>query len=63
MGRFGRKKQSELFYETANKEEKENTKTLQRDLSRLGSRLGITERATSIIAPLKKFEGSYLFST
>jgi|LULO01.1.fsa_nt_gb GNAT superfamily N-acetyltransferase len=56
---FGNKKQSELFRETATKEDKENTKKLQRDLSRLGSRLGITERASSIIAPLKNVGGSY----
>lgn len=53
------KKQTELFRETATKEDKENTKILQKGLSRLRSRLGITERASSIIAPLEKVGASH----
>lgn len=53
------KKQTELFRETATKEDKENTKILQRGLSRLRSRLGITERASSILAPLEKVGASH----
>ena len=53
------KKQTELFRETATKEDKENTKILQRGLSRLRSRLGITERASSIISPLEKVGASH----
>ena len=53
------KKQTELFRETATKEDKENTKVLQRGLSRLQSRLGITERASSILAPLEKVGASH----
>ena len=56
---LGGKKQTELFRETATKEDKENTKVLQRGLSRLRSRLGITERASSIIAPLEKVGASH----
>lgn len=56
---LGSKKQTELFRETATNEDKENTKKLQRGLSRLRSRIGITERASSILAPLEKVGASH----
>ena len=56
---LGGKKQTELFRETATNEDKENTKKLQRGLSRLRSRIGITERASSILAPLEKVGASH----
>ena len=53
------KKQTELFRETASKEDKENTKKLTSEVSRLRSRLGITTRATNILEPLEKVGASH----
>ncbi|HBY67408.1 MAG TPA: hypothetical protein DEG69_06415, partial [Flavobacteriaceae bacterium] len=53
------KRQTSLFRETATKKDKESTKELQKELSGFLTRLGITERASSIIAPLEKFGGSH----
>lgn len=53
------KKQTELFREKASKEDKENTKKLTSEVSRLRSRLGITTRATNILEPLEKVGASH----
>ena len=53
------KRQTNLFRETATKKDKESTKKLQKELSGSLTRLGITERASSIIAPLEKFGASH----